>query len=125
MHDALKAILALHKFVRKNNLSDVKYKNATFSACDTFNALIYQKKVYKQCPFLQIFIKRKVLNVCMAKKQLEIALNLDNLNLTHSRDEHGIRVLFTEVSSNGSVRMPTSNKVIEAVRSSFSSPRRS
>lgn len=38
-------------------------------------------------------------------KIANIALNSDNLKLAHSRDSNDIRVLFTEVYSNGSARM--------------------
>lgn len=51
------------------------------------------------------------------KKIAGSGLNFDSLKLAHSRDNNAIRVLFTEVCSNGSVRVTKSNKVIEAVSS--------
>ncbi|XP_065925337.1 uncharacterized protein [Magallana gigas] len=118
-HDALEDILALQKLVDKVDLSDGKYKNATFSICYALNALLYQKEVDKNFPSLQILVEKKVLSLCMAKKIAGSALNFDSLKLAHSRDDNGIRVLFTEVCSNGSVRVTKSNKVIEAVSSFF------
>lgn len=58
MHDALEDVLSLQKFVGKD-LSNVKYKNATFSICYLFNALTYQKEVHKNCPSLQILTEKK------------------------------------------------------------------
>lgn len=101
------------------DLSDGKYKNATFSICYALNALLYQKEVDKNFPSLQILVEKKVLSLCMAKKIAGSALNFDSLKLAHSGDDNGIRVLFTEVYSNGSVRVTKSNKVIEAVSSFF------
>ncbi|XP_065944826.1 uncharacterized protein [Magallana gigas] len=118
-HNALEDILALQKLVDKVDLSDGKYKNATFSICYALNALLYQKEVDKNFPSLQILVEKKVLSLCMAKKIAGSALNFDSLKLAHSRDDNGIRVLFTEVCSNGSVRVTKSNKVIEAVSSFF------
>lgn len=118
-HDALEDILALQKLVDKVDLSDGKYKNATFSICYALNALLYQKEVDKNFPSLQILVEKKVLSLCMAKKIAGSALNFDSLKLAHSRDNNGIRVLFTAVCSNGSVRVTKSNKVIEAVSSFF------
>lgn len=46
--------------------------NASISNCYAFNALTYQKKVDKHCSFLQTLIKKKVLNDCMAKIQMEV-----------------------------------------------------
>lgn len=60
-----------------------------------------------------------MLSVCMAKKLAGSGLNFYSVKLAHSRDNNAIRVLFTEVCSNGSVRVTKSNKVIEAVSSYF------
>lgn len=51
----------------------------------------------------------------LRKKITGSSLNFDSLKLAHSREDNGIPVLFTEVCSNGSVRVTKSNKVSEAV----------